>query len=95
MEEMHSHPVLITFCAILYYKRLVNKLDEVHSHDLIQLFKRNKSKEPKNKSEDGNMNKAGYNKKILNRWAVAITLINNLQLVADRKKSSSMRKIRV
>jgi hypothetical protein len=64
----------------------VNKLDVVHSHDLIQLFKRNKSKDSKNKTEDWNVNKAGYNKKVVNRWAVAVTLINNLQLVAYRKK---------
>jgi hypothetical protein len=94
MEEMHSHPVLMTFCAILYYKRLVAKMEEAHAHDIIQIFKRSKSREGREVT-DYNVNKAGYNKAILNRWAVAVTLINNLQLVADRKKSVSYRKVRV
>ncbi len=102
---MHSHPVLITFCAIAYYKRLVEKKDELNSFDLIQLANRTGKKtiEPidndKIKAEEPvsseQKKKKSYRKQVLNRWAVAVTLINNLNLVPLRKETSSFRKVRV
>jgi hypothetical protein len=40
MEAAHSNPLLITFCSMLYYKRLVNKSEEISDYDLVEIVRR-------------------------------------------------------
>ncbi len=42
MEAAHSHPVVLTFCALLYHNRLMGKRSDVYAYDLIQLAKNKK-----------------------------------------------------
>ena len=91
MEAAHSHPVMISFCALLYYKRLINKLDNFLEYDLVQLIKQDKIEEID--SMHRFREEKAYNRRVVNRWAVAVTLINNFNLISYRKKSSSMQKI--
>ena len=101
MEAMQSHPVLITFCAILYYKRLVGKIESINAYDLNKIVVKKGLKKAKNAAtsnltkQNSSISASGYNRRVVNRWAVAVTLINNLQLVAYRKECSSYRRVRV
>ena len=114
MESAHSHPVLVSFCAVLYYKRLASKQDELNAPDWAETARRRKGEirvEPvldavTIKEEETAVSNIGqkiakktaskaYKRKVVNRWAVAVTLVNNLQLVPLRKSSSSFQKVRV
>lgn len=101
MEYSHSHPVLLSFCALIYYKRLVAKFDKHHARDLVQIIKNRRKKnqvdsvdkldlvEVNNSSSQSiknNMYKKVYSQRVFNRWFVAYTLINNNNLIFLEKK---------
>ena len=34
----HSHPILVTFCALMYYERIQEKLSDLNSYDIISMY---------------------------------------------------------
>ena len=75
----HTHPLLLVFCSILYYKDL----------DVDQILRRNrKEKLPKriDVADDMEMQKMKlvYNKRIVNRWFLALKMTKNPQLIVQR-----------
>ena len=95
---MQTHPILITFCSVLYYKRLFDKKEEIEQYDLIRIHQKKTksdqiSPEYQIQIQSNDIKpKQVYNHKIVNRWQVALTLIHNSGLIIYRKKTVSYRK---
>ncbi|CAF0809485.1 unnamed protein product [Brachionus calyciflorus] len=119
MEYTHSHPVLLSFCALLYWKRFLKRIEDYNSNDIVYAIRNRKNKIEIIKVEDveekeqveskkvlsplkanlikqssnGLKRKSAYDRRILNKWFLIVTLVNNPNLVPYRKEKSSHRKL--
>ena len=102
---MHTNPILITFCSILYYKNLRNHID---NYKLERQFIKNnynynqnefslrvatfdgKSGLIKSNTNDQSIKKK-YNQFIVNKWHVLVFIHNNKSLLKYR--AHNIRKI--
>jgi formate-dependent nitrite reductase cytochrome c552 subunit len=106
---------MITFCALVYYKHLIKKLNLISACDIAQLI-RSKSKTSQVHAEDKNQTvdekktvgeteekifkellkkqraAKKYNIKIVNKWHLMVTLINNRDLIIYRNSVKSFQK---
>ena len=75
MFSAHTHPVLLVFCSILYY----NNLD-------VDRILRSRRKQIIDVADNMQMQKMKliYNKRIVNRWCLALIMTRNPQLTALR-----------
>ena len=95
---MHTNPILITFCSILYYKNLRNHIDNYkierefitdnYNFDKNKYSLRVKKFDGKSSSIISNTinqsNKKQYNKYIVNKWHVLVFIHNNKSLLRYR-----------
>jgi putative lipase involved disintegration of autophagic bodies len=80
MEAMHTNPVIISFCSILYYARLREYMRLKHNRII--------SKEIVKRSEllFGKERKI-YKKNVVNRWLLYWRLSVNKELIQYRKQN--------
>jgi hypothetical protein len=95
---VHTNPILITFCSILYYKNLRNHIDNYkierefitdnYNFDKNKYSLRVKKFDGKSSSIISNTinqsNKKQYNKYIVNKWHVLVFIHNNKSLLRYR-----------
>ena len=90
--KVHTNPILLCFISILYYKHLdehiymyrlekCHMMDKLENDEYISLKKFN----GRLASIDQQRNEKNYNKTIVNRWNVALTLHYNKCLIKYRK----------
>ena len=84
---------MVTFCALVYYKRLQEKLPDLNSYDIISLYNYSRvhpdSISVIEKSEEDKDKLASKKQRILNKWRLYVTLVNNNTLIIYRKKEFS------
>lgn len=93
---MHTNPILISFCSILYYKNLRNHIEKYKLERKLILSRINISDEydfrikkfigklvPTGVS-DSKILKKKYNKHIVNKWHVIFMLHSNKSLIKYR-----------
>ena len=93
---MHTNPILVTFCSILYYKdlgihiklyKIEKKLLRADSVENFFFMKKFSGKLPNetHKNQDENSTTKTYKKHIINRWHVLVKLSLNKELIQFRR----------
>lgn len=94
----HSHPVLISFCALLYYKRLSSKFFIHNSTVFLKKYLKNSIQFNKLNSQENmiitkqeikEFNVDKRKNMIINKWFLYVTLVNNNSLIRYRKSAYS------
>lgn len=95
--QVHTNPIIITFCSILYYADLDEHIRRYRhekyamrrelSHDEFLALRKFKGKlEPIGSDENVSLKASkGYNKRIVNKWHLLVMLKQNLSLIKYRK----------
>jgi len=77
----------------MYYKRIQEKLSDLNSYDIISMYNHSRihpnSVGVKETSEENKETLASKKQRILNKWRLYVTLINNNALIIYRKKEFS------
>ncbi len=104
MQIVHTNPILITFCSILYYKNLRNhvnnyKLERKHVQDYYNLdendsiiMSRFTGKSSQVKMNTNHIAKKIYNKFIVNKWHVILFIHKNKSLIRFRSHNINRNK---
>ena len=83
----------MSFCALLYYKRLNENIDSLENGDL-KMHLTKKLENGKNINEQPvQIDIMKKRKRLRNKWFLIITLMNNKFLVSSRKKEFSFSRI--
>lgn len=91
---------MVSFCALIYFRRLEDKQVEMNTRDLLFMYSQAKIHPKQNRSirkfqveEGGEIEERteSFSKKqrIKNKWLLYVTLINNHSLIIYRKKEFS------
>lgn len=92
---MHTNPIILTFCSILYYKDLNEHLNRYKLEKKFSSIAENDELDLQIKKFNGfllhpntleNKRKRIYNKRIVNKWHLILCLCQNPQLVLYRKE---------
>lgn len=83
----------MSFCALLYYKRLNENIDSLENGDWKMQSTKKLENEKNINEQPVQIDIMKKRNRLRNKWFLVITLINNKFLVSSRKKDFSFNRI--